>query len=35
MGLRPTDSDEKHAQTRMSGEYSADPGVIFRGAVSQ
>jgi hypothetical protein len=32
MGMRPTDGDEKHAQRRMPGEYSADPGVFFRGA---
>ncbi len=31
MGLRPTDSDEKHARRRIPGERSVDPGVFFRG----
>ncbi len=33
MGLRPTNSDEKHAQRRRPGERSVAPGVFFRGAV--
>ena len=31
MGLRPTNSDEKHAQRRMPGERSVAPSVFFRG----
>ena len=35
MGLRPTDSDEKHAQRRMPGEYGGAPGVFFNRAVKR
>ncbi len=31
MGLRPTNSDEKHDRRRMPGEYGGAPGVFFRG----
>ncbi len=31
MGLRPTNSYEKHAQRRRPGERSVAPSVLFRG----
>ncbi len=33
MGLRPTNSDEKHAERRRPGERSVAPGRVFQGSV--